>query len=69
MKNALKIRDKDGNFVGIPAISGADGKSAYQYAVDGGFRGTEEEFAMLLGSIQQLRADVARLADALGVEL
>lgn len=67
--NALNIRDKDGKFVGIPMVSGADGKSAYQYAVEGGFDGTEEEFMMLLGSIQQLKKDIDQLANVLGVEL
>lgn len=67
--NALNIRDKDGNFVGIPMVSGADGKSAYQYAVEGGFNGTEEEFMMLLGSIPQLKKDIDQLANVLGVEL
>lgn len=51
MKNALYIRDKDGNFVGIPAISGADGKSAYEQAVEGGYGGTEEEFIRALASL------------------
>lgn len=31
--------------VGTDGEPGADGKSAYQYAVDGGYTGTEEEFA------------------------
>lgn len=35
---------------GAPGAPGADGKSAYQYAVDGGYTGTEEEFQTLLGS-------------------
>ena len=30
---------------GTPGAPGADGKSAYQYAVEGGYTGTEEEFA------------------------
>ena len=51
MKNALYIRDKDGNFVGIPAISGADGKSAYEQAVEGGYVGTEEDFIRALASL------------------
>lgn len=33
---------------GRPGNDGADGKSAYQYAVDGGYTGTEEEFAAKL---------------------
>ena len=32
---------KDGN----PGAKGDDGKSAYEYAVEGGYKGTEEEFA------------------------
>lgn len=38
----LKVRDKNGNVVDIPAIRG---KSAYEYAKDGGYTGTEAEFA------------------------
>lgn len=41
----LKIRDKDGNVSSIPAIKGTPGKSAYEYAKDAGYTGTEEEFA------------------------
>lgn len=43
----LKIRDADGNVTEIPAIKG---KSAYEYAKDGGFSGTEEEFAQLMAN-------------------
>lgn len=32
-------------------FNGKDGKSAYQYAVDGGFEGTEEEFGSLLANV------------------
>ena len=46
----LKIRDADGNVTEIPAIQGADGKSAYEYAQDGGYTGTEEEFAQLMAN-------------------
>lgn len=47
--------DADGNAVPESADSlkgppGTDGKSAYQYAVDGGYTGTEAEFQALLGS-------------------
>lgn len=41
----LKVRDKNGNVIDIPAIRG---KSAYQYAKDGGYAGTEAEFAEML---------------------
>ena len=33
---------------GAAGATGADGKSAYQYAVDGGYTGTEAEFAAKL---------------------
>lgn len=35
---------------GDDGTPGADGKSAYQYAVDGGYTGTEEEFQALMGT-------------------
>lgn len=44
----LYIRDQSGNFVPVPTISGKDGKTAYLYAQDGGYTGTEEEFAQKL---------------------
>ena len=40
----LKIRDKNGNVIEVPALKGNDGKSAYEYAKDGGYTGTEAEF-------------------------
>lgn len=51
---SIYVRDAAGNRqkfagVGLPGPPGADGKSAYQYAVDGGFTGTEAEFAALMG--------------------
>lgn len=46
----LKIRDENGNVVSIPAIKGNPGKSAYEYAQDGGFTGTEEEFSEKLST-------------------
>jgi len=45
---SIIVLDKDGNRKKI-AGKGLPGKSAYQYAVDGGFTGTEEEFSALLG--------------------
>ncbi len=38
----LNYKDKTGKWNGIPALQG---KSAYEYAKDGGYTGTEEEFA------------------------
>lgn len=43
----LRVRQADGTFAEIPALKG---KTAYEYAQEGGFTGTEEEFmALLLG--------------------
>lgn len=59
MNNVLKIKDSSGNWIGIPAIrgekgdkgeNGANGKSAYETACEGGFTGTEAEFANLLSN-------------------
>lgn len=36
---------------GSKGAAGADGKSAYEYAVEGGYGGTEEEFASELGGL------------------
>lgn len=44
----ITIKDKDGNLIDIPALQGQNGKSAYQYAKEQGFVGTEEEFAKTL---------------------
>ena len=44
-----KVWDAEqGKYIGIPALKGADGKTAYQYAVEGGYTGTETEFAAKL---------------------
>jgi hypothetical protein len=32
-------------------VDGTDGKSAYQYAVDGGYTGTEAEFGAALAQL------------------
>ena len=46
-----KVWDAEqGKYIGIPAIKGADGKSAYQYAQEGGYTGTETEFAEKLAA-------------------
>lgn len=38
----------EANIGGVSMLRGAEGKSAYQYAQDGGYTGTEEEFAAKL---------------------
>lgn len=43
MASILKVRDADGT---VHEIYSIQGKSAYQYAQDGGYTGTEEEFAV-----------------------
>lgn len=47
----LRIKDENGNFVSVPAIQGEDGKSAYEQAVEGGYKGTEEEFIQTLANL------------------
>lgn len=49
---AQSVRDDAdaGKFNGGPGEPGAPGKSAYQYALDGGYTGTEEEFAEKMAS-------------------
>lgn len=51
---SIKITDAAGKSIkvagqGLPGPPGLDGKSAYQYAVEGGFTGTEDEFKALMG--------------------
>ena len=51
MSDILNIKDKTTNqWVSIPAIKGQDGKTAYEYAVDGGYTGTEIEFSTELSN-------------------
>lgn len=55
---AIKVTDSNGNTVkvagrgvpGVPGQKGVDGKSAYDYAVAGGYKGSEAEFQALMGS-------------------
>lgn len=47
----IVVKDGKVALAGLPAgPAGADGKSAYQYAVDGGYTGTEEDFKALMGT-------------------
>lgn len=48
----LYVRDNAGEFVPIPCIQGIPGKSAYEYATELGYAGSEEDFANDLISIQ-----------------
>lgn len=49
---ALKLKDKNGDWIPLPTIKGADGKSAYQQAVEAGYTGTEAEFYTVLESLK-----------------
>lgn len=48
---SIYVRDTNGNRTKIAGVGlpGPAGKSAYQYAVEGGFSGTEEEFRAVVG--------------------
>ena len=52
---------------GSDGANGTDGKSAYQYAVDGGYEGTEEEFTSLLGNINNTLNDIDNELDTKAV--
>ena len=56
----LRIKQPDGSWKSVPAIAGEDGKSAYQYAKDGGFTGTETEF------IQKMAKDIPTVVQEAG---
>ena len=49
---------------GATGATGADGKSAYSYAVDGGYTGTEEEFAAKLADTDTEDEALELLAEA-----
>ena len=56
----LKIKKSNGTIASVPVISGSDGKSAYELAVDYGYTGTEADF------VQGLIA-AANLGNSVGV--
>lgn len=47
----LRIKNSNGEWVEVPAIKGSDGKSAYEYAQQGGYVGTEDDFIEDLGKL------------------
>ena len=55
MAAILKVRDVDGTVHEIHALQG---KSAYQYAVDGGYTGTEAEFAAKLAQETYSKSEI-----------
>lgn len=46
--------DEKGEYVPLQAIKGEDGKTAYEYAKEGGYTGTEAEFIALLNGLTAL---------------
>lgn len=66
----LRVRDAEGN---VHDISSIKGKSAYEYAVDGGYSGTESEFAekmaqeQLAGSTSDLTPTIVCNAISAGI--
>lgn len=52
----LRVRDENGNVTDITSIKGADGKSAYQYAVEGGYKKTQKEFYGDLANVNHFTA-------------
>lgn len=51
----LIVKDKDGNEIPIPAMRG---KSAYEYAKEGGYSGTEQEFKEKLSAEWAKKSDI-----------
>lgn len=52
------------DLISLEEITGPASKSAYQYAQEGGYAGTEEEFAVLVGKqIQQNKEDISKLSE------
>jgi hypothetical protein len=57
----MRIKQQDGTIVDVPLGKGADGKSAYQYAQDGDYTGTEEEFMEAMAEIPELSEKIDAL--------
>ena len=55
----LKIKDEQGNVIEIPSIRG---KSAYEYAVEAGYTGTEEEFAEKMYKDYDLAEEISQIS-------
>lgn len=51
----LTVFDDNGNEIPIPALSG---KSAYEYAKDGGYTGTEEEFTIKMAQESYSKSEI-----------
>lgn len=62
---ALTQAKESGEFKGDKGDKGDDGKSAYEYAKDGGYTGTEEEFAKKLAQENPTREEFSQLQDTI----
>lgn len=63
MPSVLYIRDKNGNFVGINALRGVPGKSAYEQAVEGGYEGSENEFNVVIANLKDLQTHITNFGN------
>ena len=48
----VRVRDKDGNYIDIPALQG---ESAYDIAVRNGYTGTEQEWLESIGGSNKIK--------------
>lgn len=49
----LKVKQANGEILNVPFGVGADGKTAYEYAKESGYSGTEEDFGKFLGTAEE----------------
>lgn len=63
MPSVLYIKDKNGNFVGINALRGVPGKSAYEQAVEGGYEGSENEFNVVIANLKDLQTHITNFGN------
>ena len=52
-----------GKWEEVPVVAGKNGKSAYEYAKEGGFTGTEAEFSAQLGSTASVLGEAKQYTD------
>ncbi len=68
--SVLKIKDENGNWIGITSIKGDEGdagEGAYTSAVKGGYAGTEEELNAALAEVVQMQSDIATAQNDIGM--
>lgn len=62
-KSTFTVKNGSKGSTGETGPQGEPGKSAYAYAQDGGYTGTEEEFAAKLNSVTSTGSIMAKIAD------